>query len=156
MTGSIIFTRYNTDYKKWNKLTPTLIGQIAAVKIKTLLQINYLFSMIPATPTDKWLKKLDSLTTHFYWNDKKTRLLLLTLQKRKHLVGLEALHFMHYFLANQLQYLYKWTQQQIHTGPWLDLERKLCAPIQLQTFPSYHSQSKKKRLFIITSKFPQL
>jgi len=34
------------------KLPLTLIGHIATIKMKILPQINYLFSMIPITPTD--------------------------------------------------------------------------------------------------------
>ena len=35
--------------------------------------MNYLFSMLLTTPTDKWFKSLDSLTSHFYWNNKNAR-----------------------------------------------------------------------------------
>lgn len=68
-----LLKKIEDDYKRWNKLPLTLIGRIAAVKMKTLPQIIYLFSMIPTTPTAKWFKTLDSLTTHFYWKDKKNK-----------------------------------------------------------------------------------
>ena len=68
-----LLKKMEDDYKRWNKLPLTLIGRIAAVKMKTLPQIIYLFSMIPTTPTAKWFKTLDSLTTHFYWKDKKNK-----------------------------------------------------------------------------------
>lgn len=53
---------------------------------------------------------------------------------------------MHYFLANQLQYLVKWTQQQTHTDPWLDLEKQLCTPIFIADLP-FLPQSIKKMDF---------
>ena len=138
-----LIKKIEDDYKQWNKVPLTLIGRIATVKNKTLPQINYLFSMLPTTPTDNWLKKLDSLTTHFYWKDKKPRIALSTLQNSKHLGGLEAPNFMHYFLPNQLQYLYKWTQQQTHSNPWLDLGQKLCSPNSITDLP-FLPQSIKK------------
>ena len=56
------------DFKRWTKLPLTLIGRIATVKMKTLPQINYQFSLLPITPTDNWFQTLNSLTTQFYWN----------------------------------------------------------------------------------------
>ena len=138
-----LLNKIEDDYKRWNKLPLTLIGRIATVKMKTLPQINYLFSMIPSTPTDYWFKKLDSLTTHFYWKDKKPRIALATLQNTKHLGGLTAPNFTHYYLANQLKYLYKWTQQQTHSDPWLDLEQNLCSPNSISDL-SFLPQSIKK------------
>lgn len=138
-----LLKKIEDDYKRWNKLPLTLIGRIATIKMKILPQINYLFSMIPITPTDYWFKKLNSLTTHFYWKNKKPRIALTTLQNAKHLGGLEAPNFMHYYLANQLQYLYKWTQQQTHSDPWLDLEQYLCSPNSIADLP-FLPQSIKK------------
>ena len=45
-----LLKKIEDDYKRWTKLPLTLIGWIATVKMKTLPQINYLFSMIPTTP----------------------------------------------------------------------------------------------------------
>lgn len=112
--------------------------------------------MIPTTPTDHWFKKLDSLTTHFYWIDKKTRIALSTLQNSKHWGRLEAPNFMYYFLASQLQYLYKWTQQQIHSDPWLDLEQKLCSPNSITDLPLSTIVNQKKWTSIVTSQYLQL
>ena len=78
-----LLRKIKDEYKRWSKHQLTLIGRIAAVKMKTLPQINYLFSMIPITPKDKWFKTLNSLTTHFYWKNKKPRISLSTLQNKK-------------------------------------------------------------------------
>lgn len=85
-----LLKKIGDDLKHLIKLPLTLIGRIATVKMKTLPQINYMFSMIPTTPTDKWFKTLDSLTTQFYCNNKKSRISLSTLQNRKSKGGLEA------------------------------------------------------------------
>lgn len=37
--------------------------------------------------------------------------------------------------SHQLQHLHRWTQQQIHTDPWLGLEKKLCTPISIRDLP---------------------
>lgn len=111
--------------------------------MKTLPQINYLFSMLPITPTDKWFKTLDSLTTQFYWKNKKTRISLSTLQKGKSQGGLEAPNFLHYVLSNQLQYLFKWTQKHNHKNPWLELEQNQCKTTSIADLP-FLPQSIKK------------
>ncbi len=103
--------------------------------MKILPQITYLFSMILTTPTDKWFKTLDSITTQFYWNNKKPRISLATLQNRKSQGGLEAPNFLYYFLSNQLQYLVKWIQKQHHNTPWLDLEQSFCKTISITDLP---------------------
>ena len=62
----------------------------------------------------------------------------------KELGGLEAPNFQHYFLANQLQYLLKWTQHPTtHTYPWLNLEQSLCSPVSITDLP-FLPQSIKK------------
>lgn len=68
---------------------------------------NYLFSMIPTQPTLNWFKSLDSIIPRFYWKNKTLRIKLTTLQKSKTQGGLEAPHFYHYSLVNQLQYIFK-------------------------------------------------
>lgn len=108
------------DFKRWTKLPLTLIGRIATVKMKTLPQINYLFSLLPITPTDNWFQTLNSLTTQFYWKNKKPRISLSTLQSTKSQGGLEAPNFLQYFLSNQLQYLLKW----IHKDNYSTLQYK--------------------------------
>lgn len=57
--------------------------------------------MLPTIPTDEWFKSLNSLTKPFYWNNKKDRISLSTLQKKKSQGGLEAPVFPIYVLANQ-------------------------------------------------------
>ncbi len=59
-----LLKKIEDDIQRWINLSLSLTGRIATVKIKTLQQINYLFSMLPITPTDKWFKSLDSLTSH--------------------------------------------------------------------------------------------
>lgn len=61
------------DLRRWMNLPLSLIGRIATVKLKILPHINYYFSMLPVTPTDKWFKSIDSLITHFYWKNKKNK-----------------------------------------------------------------------------------
>jgi len=36
--------------------------------------------MLPATPTEKWLKSLDSVITQFYWEVKRSKILTNQLQ----------------------------------------------------------------------------
>ena len=141
-----LLRKIEDDYKRWSKHPLTLIGRIAAVKMKTLPQINYLFSMIPTTPIDNWFKTLNSLTTQFYWKYKNPRISLSTLQNKKSHGGLEAPNFHHYFLANQLQYLVKWINIQKHNYPWLELEQNQCTNISIADLP-FLSQSRKKSNF---------
>lgn len=59
--------------------------------------------MIPIQPTS-----LDSTIIKFYWKNKTPRIKLTIFLKPKILGGLEAPHFHHYALGNQLQYIHKW------------------------------------------------
>ena len=65
--------------------------------------------MIPTHSTLTWFNSLNSIITKFYWKNKTPRIKLTTLQKPKLQGGLDAPHFYFYSLANQLQYIYKWT-----------------------------------------------
>jgi len=94
--------------------------------MKILPQVNYLFSMLPTTPSGKWFKSLDSLTSHFYWKNKTPKISLGKLQKTKSQGGLEAPNFLYYFLANQLQYLYKWIHKTKYNNSWIELEQNHC------------------------------
>lgn len=82
--------------------------------------------MLPTTPSDKWFKSLDSLISHFYWKNKTPKISLEKLQKTKSQGGLEAPNFQYYFLANQLQYLYKWIYNKNHNNSWMELEQNQC------------------------------
>ena len=89
-----LLKKIQDDFKRWTNLPLSLIGRIATVKMKTLPQINYLFSMLPTTPTDQWFKSLNSSINQFYWKNKKTKISLSTLQKKKSQGGLEAPNFL--------------------------------------------------------------
>lgn len=82
--------------------------------------------MLPTTPSEKWFKSLDSLTSHFYWKNKTPKISLGKLQKTKSQGGLEAPNFLYYFLANQLQYLYKWIHKTKYNNSWIELEQNHC------------------------------
>lgn len=51
-----LLKKIEDDLKRWINLLLSLMGCIPTVKMKTLPQINYLFTMLPITPTDKWFK----------------------------------------------------------------------------------------------------
>ena len=55
------------------------LGIHISPRLSELFSLNY----IPTTPTDNWLKTLNSLTTQFYWKYKKPRISLSTLQNKK-------------------------------------------------------------------------
>uniref|UniRef100_A0A672Z074 Reverse transcriptase zinc-binding domain-containing protein n=1 Tax=Sphaeramia orbicularis TaxID=375764 RepID=A0A672Z074_9TELE len=112
--------------------------------MKTLPQINYLFSLLPITPTDNWFQTLNSLTTQFYWKNKKSRISLSTLQNSKPQGGLEAPNFLYYFLSNQLQYLLKWIHTDQSSPPWLQIEQNHCKTTSLSDLP-FLPQSIKKQ-----------
>ncbi len=99
--------------------------------------------MIPTHPTPTWFKSLDSIITKFYWKNKTTRIKLTTLQQPKLQGGLDAPHFHFYSLANQLQYIYKWTHPNHLDHTWLDMEQTLCKDIQISDIP-FLSQSIKR------------
>ena len=123
------------DLIRWNNLPITLLGRIATVKMKILPQINYLFSMIPFKPTSKWFQTLDSAIIKFYAKNKKPRISLSTLQKSKLEGGLDAPNFMHYYLANQLQFVSKWMNHREESNSWIELEQIDCGKIQLTDLP---------------------
>ena len=123
------------DLHRWMNLPLSIIGRIATIKMTILPKINYLFSMIPSQPTHTWFKSLDSTITKFYWKNKTPRIKLTTLQKSKLQGGLEAPHFQHYFLSNQLQYIYKWTHPHHSDSTWLDIEQALCKDVQISDTP---------------------
>lgn len=102
--------------------------------------------MIPITPTDKWFKTLNSLTTQFYWKNKKPRISLSTLQNKKSHGGLEAPNFHHYFLANQLKYIVKWINIHKHNYPWLELEQNQCTNISVADLPFLSQSIKESKL----------
>ncbi|KAI2645143.1 LINE-1 retrotransposable element ORF2 protein [Labeo rohita] len=119
------------------------MGRISATKMSILPKINYLFSMIPTQPTRIWFKSLDSIITKFYWENKTPRIKLTTLQKPKSQGGLEAPHFYNYFLANQLQNIYKWIQPNSSDYTWQDIEQSICKDINISELP-FHSQTIQK------------
>ena len=100
--------------------------------------------MLPTTPTDKWIKTLDSLTTQFYWKNKKPRIWVSILQNGKSEGALEVPNFIHYFLSNKLQYLFKWTKMHNFNNPWLELEQNQCITISIADLP-FLTQSVKKQ-----------
>ena len=123
------------DLERWMNLPISLTGRIATVKMSILPKINYLFSMIPIQPTLTWFKSLDSIISKYYWKNKPARIKLSTLQKPKHLGGLEAPQFFHYFLANQLQYIIKWIHNSQQCDTWLDIEKTFCNEIKISDLP---------------------
>jgi len=115
--------------------------------LKILPQMNYLFSMLPVTPTDKWFKTLDTLISHFYWKNKTPKISLAKLQKTKLQGGLEAPNFQHYFLANQLQYMIKWINKNNYTKSWIDLEQNQCNSTSIADLPFLPTSIKKLHYF---------
>ena len=57
------------DFTHWSKHFLSLAEELN-LKMKILPQVNYLFLMLPVTPTDEWFKSPDSLITQFYWKNK--------------------------------------------------------------------------------------
>lgn len=136
------------DYlQSWKNLPLSLIGRISAVKMKILPQITYLFTMVPAIPTDNWFKSINSTITQFYWKNKRPRISLSTLQNSKQHGGLEAPNFTHYFLATQLQYLFIWINKQYHHKPWIHLEQTQCQNTPIADLPLLPQSIKKRSYF---------
>lgn len=109
--------------------------------MKIFPHINYYFSMLPVTPTDKWFKSTVYLITHFYWKNKKKYITLPTLQISKSQGGLDAPNFFYYNLANQLQYLAKWIDQTNRNIPWI--EQLYCKNILLSNLPFLNTTIKQ-------------
>ena len=78
--------------------------------------------MLPIILTDNWFKSINSITTHFYWKNKKAKIKPSTLQKNKSQGGLDAPNFYFYYVTNQTQYIAKWIHQTIHNTSWSDLD----------------------------------
>lgn len=109
----------------------SLIGRTATVKMKILPQINYLFSMLPTTPTEQWFKFLNSINQLYSEKKQKTNKYHYQLYRRKKSQGGTKLFTIR--VANQLQYLAKWTHQPKHGNPWIDLEQSQCKNISRPT-----------------------
>lgn len=133
------------DLERWTNLPLTLIGRIATIKMKILPKLNYLFSNIPVTPPEKWFTTLNSIITQFYWQKKKAKIKLTTLQKARSHGGLDAPNFTHYYLANQLQYLVKWVQP-THNSTWIGLEQSYFTHFSLADLPVLGTALKKTSL----------
>lgn len=58
--------------------------------------------MIPATPTIKWFKEMDSLPAQFYWKNKKPRISFATLQNGKPHSGQENTNLFPLFLGKSM------------------------------------------------------
>lgn len=142
-----LLKKIENNLKGWNNLPLTLTGRIAAVKMKILPQITYLFSMIPTTPTDNWFKSLNTTVTQFYWKNKKPRISLSTLQNSKQCGGLEAPVFINYFLATQLQYLFIWINKRYHNKAWIQLEQSQCQNTPIADLPFLPQSIKKLNYF---------
>lgn len=137
----------NDDLHRWMNLPLSIMGRISVIKMTILPKLNYLFTMIPALPTLTWFKSLDSIITKFYWKNKTPRIKLSTLQKPKTQGGLEAPHLYHYFLANQLQNIYKWIHPNPSESTWLDVEQSVCKDINISDLPFYNQTIKKHNCF---------
>lgn len=133
----------NDDLQCWMNLPLSIMGRISVIKMTILPNLNYLFSMIPTQPTLTWFKSLDSITTKFYWKNKTPRIKLTTPQKPKTQGGLEAPHFYHYYLANQLHNRYKWIHPNPSENTWLDVEQTICKDIHISDLPFYSQTIKK-------------
>ena len=72
------------------------------------------------------------------------RISLSTLQSTKSQGGLEAPNFLHYFLSNRLQYLFKWIHKDNYSTPWLQIEQNQCKTTSLTDIP-FLPQSIKKQ-----------
>lgn len=100
--------------------------------------------MIPTQPTPSWFKSLDSINK-FYWKNKTPRIKLTTLQKQKKQGGLAAPHFPYYYLANQLQYIFKWIHPKQSDSTWLGIEETICKNISISDLP-FLTQTIKRHL----------
>ncbi|CAJ1048216.1 LINE-1 retrotransposable element ORF2 protein [Xyrichtys novacula] len=138
-----LLKKINDDLQRWMNLPLSILGRIATVKMTILPKISYLCSMIPTHPPLTWFHSLDSSINKFYWKNKPPRVKLATLQKSKSLGGLNAPNFHHYSLANQLQYIYKWTHPTQSDSTWLDIEQTVSKDIHLSDLP-FLSQTIKK------------
>ena len=133
------------DLNRWTNLPLSIIGRIATVKMKILPKLNYLFANIPVIPPEKWFRSLDSTITKFYWNNKKSKIKLSTLQKEKAQGGLNAPNFNQYYIANQLQYLVKWINPTHNT--WTHIEQSYFKKLNLSDLPSMNNTLKKQDSF---------
>lgn len=86
------------------------------------------------------------MCTQFYWKNKKAKIKLTTSQKNKTQGGLEAPNFIYYFLANQLQYLVKWTKPPLNCT-WLQLEQSYFKHLNLADISSLNTTLKKHPCF---------
>ena len=139
------------DLHRWMNLPQSISGRIAIIKMTILPKMNYLFSMIPLHPTLTWFNSLDSIITKFYWKNKTPRIKLTTLKKPKLLGGLDAPHFYYYSLANQLQYIYKWTHPNPSDSTWLDIEQTFCKDIRISDIPFISQSIKRHPCFKVTT-----
>ncbi len=135
------------DLQRWMNLPLSIMGRISVIKMTILPKLNYLFTMTPTQPTLSWFKSLDSIITKFYWKNKTPRIKLTTLQKLRTQGGLEAPHFYHYFLANQLQNIHKWIHPDPSESTWLDVEETICKDINTSDLPFYNQTIKKHHCF---------
>ncbi len=135
------------DLQRWMNLPLSIMGRISVIKMTILPKLNYLFTMTPTQPTLSWFKSLDSIITKFYWKNKTPRIKLTTLRKLRTQGGLEAPHFYHYFLANQLQNIHKWIHPDPSESTWLDVEETICEDINTSDLPFYNQTIKKHHCF---------
>uniref|UniRef100_A0A1A8UJ98 Reverse transcriptase domain-containing protein n=1 Tax=Nothobranchius furzeri TaxID=105023 RepID=A0A1A8UJ98_NOTFU len=142
-----LLKKVEDDLARWKSLPISLMGRVATIKMMVLPRINYLFSMIPNKPPADWFKSLDSSITKFLWQDKPPRISLKTLQKTKDRGGLDLPNFYYYFLANRLQYIPRWLQDNPLDESWLDIEQTLCNTIELSDLPFISSSIRKHEGF---------
>ncbi len=136
---------------RWMNLPLSILGRIATIKMSVLPKVNYLLTMISSQPSLHWFKSLDSIITKFYWKNKPPRIKLTTLQKPKTQGGLAAPNFHHYYLANQLQYIYKWIHPHQSDKAWLNIEQTFCKTIPISDLPFLSHSIKHHQCFEITT-----
>ena len=101
------------------------------IKMNILPRVNFVSSMLPLPPPTGYWKKLNSIVTKFLWNNKRPRLKMSTIQRRRLDGGLAVPNLKLYFWSFCLRPLINWFNPK-GVVSWHVLEEQLVSPWRLQ------------------------
>lgn len=126
-----LLSKIKEDLDRWSPLCLALHGRISTIKMNVLPRFNFLFSMLPLSLPDGFLKELNAATSGFIWMKKKPRIRFKTMQRKKLDGGLSLPCFDLYNLAFQTRGIKTWVNVD-SLVPWRVLEENIVHPVRLQ------------------------
>ncbi len=123
--------KIKADLDRWQKLPISLPGRISIIKMNALPRINFCSQMLPLSPPPRYWNDIRAMIIRFLWKGRRAKIKLDNLQRKKELGALSVPNFKLYFHTFALCPVVNWFGDK-QLNAWINIERSLVAPVQLQ------------------------